>query len=303
MNNEAITKRSMKTQSTVVGVMVMLFFVAGCSKKEERQQVDLVTFPLKGEVVSVDMQKHRVMVAHEEIPNYMMAMTMPFKVKDTTLLLGLEPGDSIQATLAVSRTESWLETITVIGKDETQQSFAVRDAVFKRLFKEGEPFPKVALINKDGKNIQLSDYRGKVLAFTFIYTRCPLPDFCIRMSDQFAQVQTLLKTETDLVGQWQLLTISFDPEFDKPEVLKRYGKNYGADFATWEFATGSMETIRAMANGLDLTLDDDEGGMIAHNLRTVVVDQNGTLVKIIKGNEWTANDVVKEIRLLIKRPA
>lgn len=285
-----------------IGFVLISFTVAGCSKKESGEK-DLVTFPLKGEVVSIDMEKRRVMVAHEEIPNYMMAMTMPFKVKDTTQLLGLEQGDSIRAILNVSRTESWLEEIVVVGKDESRQSINVRGATFRRLLKEGDTLPNIALTNKDGRTITISSFRGKVLAFTFIYTRCPLPDFCIRMSDHFAQVQRELKKETALAGQWRLLTISFDPAHDKPEVLKKYGQNYGADFATWEFATGSESTIRTLADRLDLTIEDDEGGLIAHNLRTVVLDKDGVIVSIIKGNEWTPADVVTKMRSTLKTPA
>ncbi|HWP83470.1 MAG TPA: SCO family protein [Bacteroidota bacterium] len=305
MRDEIMEKLNAELRSQCIR-SVILFCLAtalGCSKKEEKREVDIVTFPLKGEVVSVDMEKRRVMVAHEEIPNYMMAMTMPFKVKDTTLLLGLEVGDSIRATLNVSRTESWLEEIVVIGKDESRQAIEVRGTTFKKLWKEGDALPNVELTNKDGRKIKISDFRGKILAFTFIYTRCPLPDFCIRMSDHFSQVQRELKKDLALAGHWQLLTISFDPAHDKPEVLKKYGENYGADFTTWEFATGSETTIRTLADGLDLTLEDDEGGLIAHNLRTVILDKNGVIVSIIKGNDWTPADVVNKVRSALKLPA
>jgi protein SCO1/2 len=290
----------MRMQVWTVVVFIFLL-ISGCGGKEERKETDRVTFPLKGEVVGIEMEKKRLMVAHEEIPNYMMAMTMPFKVKDTTLLMGLEIGDSIHATLVVSRAESWLENIAVIGKDDRRSTLVVGDMPFKKLFKEGEPFPNFTFTNKDGKQIQLSDYRGKVVAFTLIYTRCPLPDFCILMSDNFAKIQRTLAKDRSIKDRWQLLTISFDPTFDRPEVLMRYGKNYGADFSTWEFAVGSESTIRALADGLDLTLADDEGGLIAHNLRTVLMDAQGRLHKIIKGNDWTPDDIVKEVRALIKQ--
>lgn len=292
-----------RTVQYVLPVLLpMLILFVGCGSRDERKEVDRVTFPLKGEVVGIDMEKGRLMVAHEEIPNYMAAMTMPFKVKDTTLLSGLEVGDSIQATLVVSRTESWLDNIGVIGKDRNQRTVTIGGAAFKQLFKEGEPFPNFVLTNKDGKQLQLSDYRGKAVAFTLIYTRCPLPDFCILMSDNFGKIQRLLKKDQSLANRWQLLTISFDPAHDTPEVLLRYGKNYGADFSTWEFAVGSEATIRALADGLDLTIADDEGGLIAHNLRTVILDPQGRLHKVIKGNDWTAEDVVKELRSLILQP-
>lgn len=275
----------------------LAFMLSSCSKKNE---TDLVTFKLKGEVVSIDKPAKRVTIAHEEIHNYMMAMTMPFKVKDTTLFANLSVGDSVQGTLAVSRTESWLETLFVIGKGEAKEPSA-EDILFHKLFKEGEPLPDFALTNQDGKRIRFSDYKGKVLAFTFIYSRCPLPDFCIRMSDHFARLQKTLSKEKNLDGKWHLLTISFDPAYDTPAVLKKYGKNYGADFSTWEFATDSLSTITKLADGLDLTTQQDEGGLIAHNLRTVLLDRKGNLVKIIKGNEWTPDEVVNDVRKLINQ--
>lgn len=284
-------------------LLTLCFFIllgsvlSGCSKKKE---TDLVTFKLIGEVISIDKPAKRVTIAHEEIPNYMMAMTMPFKVKDTTLLANLAVGDSVQGTLAVSRTESWLETLFVIGKGETKEPSA-EDILFHKLFKEGEPLPDFALTNQDGKHIRFSDYKGKALAFTFIYSRCPLPDFCIRMSNHFARLQKMLSKEKNLDGKWHLLTISFDPAYDTPAVLKKYGKNYGADFSTWDFATDSLSTITKLADGLDLTTQQDEGGLIAHNLRTVLLDQKGNLVKIIKGNEWAPDDVVNDVRKLINQ--
>lgn len=278
-------------------VVCLVFIVSGCSKKKE---TDLVTFKLKGEVISVDKPARRVTISHEEIPNYMMAMTMPFKVKDTTLLSGLQVGDSVQGTLAVSRTESWLETLFVMGRGEVK-TVSAEDLLFHKLFKEEEPMPDFTFTNQDGKRIRFSDYKGKVLAFMFIYSRCPLPDFCIRMSNHFARLQKTLSKEKNLDGKWHLLTISFDPAFDTPAVLKKYGQNYGADFSAWEFATDSLSMITKLADGLDLTAQQDEGGLITHNLRTVLLDRKGNLAKIIKGNEWTPDDVVNDIRKLINQ--
>lgn len=274
----------------------LILTLTSCGKKEE-EKVDLVTFAVRGEVVAIDTAKKSVMVSHEEIPNYMMAMTMPFKVKDVALLDGLQVGDSITGTLAVSRTESWLETISVTSRGEAPDVLTAGEVKFRRLFQIGDPFPDEALTNQDGKRIRFSDFRGKAVAVTFIYTRCPLPDFCILMSNNFAKLQKALKSDNSLNGKWHLVTISFDPTFDTPKVLKQYGQTYGADFTTWDFATDSMETILRLANGLDLTMEDDEG-LIAHNLRTVVLDTKGRLVKIIKGNEWTAAEVVGKMREL-----
>jgi protein SCO1/2 len=125
-----------------------------------------------------------------------------------------------------------------------------------------------------------------MLALSFIFTRCPLPDFCIRMSDNFSRLERELGKQASLAGQWHLLTVSFDPKFDSPKVLKQYGENYGADFTTWDFATAPVETLRQITDGLDLMFTEEDG-LITHNLRTVLIDRKGRIVEIIKGNEWT----------------
>ncbi|MEX0736851.1 MAG: SCO family protein [Bacteroidota bacterium] len=286
-------------RGTILMMVLMLLVTVGCSRREEGKQTELVTFKLRGEVVGLSPEKGRMMIAHEEIPDYMQAMTMPFKIKDSTLFTGIEVGDTVEGTLAVSRTESWIASLAVVGKGETAQ-LSAEDVLFRKLYKEGEPLPDYAFTNHEGKRIRFSDFRGKVLAFTFIYTRCPLPDFCIRMSDHFAKIQKALKSDRSLGGTWHLLTISFDPDFDTPAVLKKYGENYGADFGSWDFATDDIRSITTLADGLNLTMEEDEGGLIAHNLRTAVLDAKGNLAKIFVGNEWTPDDVVQEMRKQVR---
>lgn len=269
-----------------------------CSRNEQKQ-TDLVTFPLKGEIVEIDTTKSRLMVAHEEIPDYMMAMTMPFKIKNPDLFHDLEVGDTITATLAVSRTESWLETITVVGKGEPPDPKLIEGAILARILKTGDRLPDYALQNQDNKTVKFSDFLGKAVAVTFIYSRCPLPDFCILMSNQFVKLQKLLARDQSLNGKWHLITISFDPKFDSPKVMKSYGKSYNADFATWDFLTDPDTTgknIMKLADGLGLSYENDEGGLIAHNLRTVVLDKNGKLAANFTGNEWTVEEVAAAMK-------
>ncbi len=283
---------------TLLFLIVALLTIGGCGKEET--STDLITFQVRGVVVSVNMEKRRVVMDHEEIPNYMKAMTMPFKVKDSTLLAKIQPGDTVEGVLAVSRTESWLESLTVVGSGEEPESpSSAADNIFRRIYKVGSSIPDYSFVNQEGKRVKLSDFRGKALAITFIYSRCPLPDFCIQMSNHFARVQRSLKKEPLLDDKWHLLTISFDPEFDKPAVLKRYGRAYDADFSTWDFVTDNLSTIKELADGLELVMEDDEGGLIAHNLRTAVIDPNGVLVEVYKGNEWTVQELEDAIRTAI----
>ncbi len=281
-------------------VLITFLFVlalVSCSKKDQ-QSTELVTFPLKGEVVAIDTAAMRITIDHEEIPDYMMAMTMPFKIKNRQLFGGVHVGDTVQGVLAVSRTESWLETFTVVGKGEPPSRELVEGTLLAKVFNVGDIMPNDVLQNQEQKPIRLSDFRGKAVAVTFIYTRCPLPDFCIRMSDHFAKLQKILQRDKSLNGKWHLLTISFDPQFDTPKVLKDYGKSYAAEFSTWDFATADMKIVMKFADGLGLTLADDEG-LIAHNLRTVLVDTEGKIVRVINGNEWTPDEVAKEIQGIV----
>lgn len=278
-------------------VFALTLLLLSCSKQEQKP-IDLLTFPLKGEVVAIDTVTHRLTVSHEEIPNYMDAMTMPFKVKNLNLMRSVHIGDSIQAVLAVSRTESWLDTFTVVGKGEPPNPTLTEGTILARMFKEGETLPSVELTNQDGKKIYINNFRGKVLALTFIYTRCPLPDFCIRMTNYFSRVQKMLSTDKSLDGKWHLLSISFDPKVDSPMVLRNYGKSYNADFTSWDFLTADKATISTLTDGFGLSVADDEGGLLQHTLRTAILDRDGKIVKIIKGNEWTPDEVVGEIKKL-----
>ena len=277
----------------------MTILVTGCSKQEGKK-TDLVTLPLKGQVVAIDTTRMRVTISHQEIPNYMMAMTMPFKVKDPALLRVAHVGDSVQGTLVVTHTESWLEALTVLESASPPNTLTAHEVEFRRLFKVGELFPNFSFTNQDGKRVTFNDFRGKVLIFTLIYTRCPLPDFCIRMSDHFSRIQKSINKDPALADKWHLMSITFDPKNDTPAVLKKYGQNYGADFSTWDFVVNDLPTIRRLGDGLDLTFYDDDGGLIAHNLRTVLIDQQGKLAEVIKDNEWKPEDVAKRIRELAR---
>lgn len=275
--------------------------LASCGKNEEKR-TDLVTFPLRGEVVGIDTSRLVVTVAHEEIPNYMNAMVMPFKVKDPALLRGLTIGDSVGATLAVSRTESWLEGLRVLRHGENVEAVPADEVLAKSRYHEGERLPEVTFVNQDGQPVRPGDFEGKVVALTFIYTRCPLPDFCIRMSENFRQLQQALGRDGALAGKWHLVSVSFDPAYDRPSVLKEYGRTYEADFSTWDFLTDpdtSGRMLRRFAEGFGLSYMPEEG-LITHNLRTAIIDRDGKLVEVIMGNEWSVEEVKGRMKQLAK---
>jgi protein SCO1/2 len=280
-------------------LLLFPLLLSSCAKQEQKE-TNLLTFPLKGEVVAIDTISSRITISHEEIQNYMMAMTMPFKVKNRALFGGVSVGDSVICTLVVSRTESWLETIQVSTTAEKPQILAPGDIQLRHLYQPGDTLPNEPLTNQDGRVIRISNFRGQAMALTFIYTRCPLPDFCIRMSNNFARIQRALSKDRSLDGRWHLLSISFDPKYDTPSVLKSYAKTYGADFTSWDFVTGSPTSIARLAGGLDLAFAEDEG-LIQHNLRTALLNKEGKLVRVVNGNEWNVDEITEAIVDLSRR--
>jgi protein SCO1/2 len=274
---------------------LLVLALGSCSRNSS--STDLVTFALRGEVVRIDSAAGRIMVAHEEIPNYMPAMVMPFKVKDRNLLVGLAVGDSIGATLSVSRTESWLEGIRVLRRGEPYVPLPADSLQAARQYAEGAPVPDVSLVDELGSPVRLSDFRGTTVVLTFVYTRCPLPDYCILMSDHFAELQGIIRSR-GLASACRLVSISFDAAHDRPEVLKQYGVKHGADPAIWKFLTDADTAGRSVAkfaDGFGLTFVPAEG-LIDHNLRTAVIGPDGVLRKVFRGNEWKPQDIVPLLR-------
>ena len=175
-------------------------------------------YELTGKIVAVEPEKHQVTVSHEDIKGYMPGMTMPFTVRDQINLKELSPNDKLTATLVVDGTHTWLEDLIVthVSSDGSAPPAAM-------LASEGDEVPNFTLRNQDNREIHIRDYRGKALLLTFIYTRCPVPDYCTLMSNNFAQIDRALGQDPELYEKTHLLSISIDPGYDTPEVLKSYG--------------------------------------------------------------------------------
>ena len=257
------------------------------------------TFEVRGQIRSLDASNKTVRITHEEIPDYMPAMTMPFPVKDVALLNGLAVGDSVQFQLAVTDDDSWIARIEKIqadapGKSVTadQTTVSLQDREAERV-QVGESVPDFKLTDQNGHVVHLSDFRGKAVVLTFIYTRCPLPNFCPLMSKNFAQLEERLSKE--FTNRYQLLSISMDSEFDTPEVLKEYAARYHASAKDWNFATGDAEQIKFVAGLMGLYYVK-ENGIISHDLRTALIGPDGRLVHLWKSNVWTPYEVQRMVR-------
>lgn len=276
---------------------------SGCDKPSARPENQTATtntiervFDTRGVVRSVPESGQTIVVRHEEIPNYMPKMTMELNVRDPNELAGLERDDEITFQLVATTDTHWIQQIKRVGKAAPTETTPAPDFTLTKELKAGDAIPDYELLAEDGRTVRFSEFRGKAVAFTFIFSRCPLPDFCPRMGNNLAAARELILTNTAAPTNWQFLSISFDPEFDSPEVLRSYAKFYRHNNPDrWLFAAASQSVLRTLAPELDLMLAK-EGGSISHNLRTVVLDPLGRIHQQFDGNLWTPEELAEAIR-------
>ncbi len=284
-------KGTKSTKWFVTLLLLCLCFSSSCKRSGSEKRYDL-----KGKVLVVEPDKHLVTVSHEDIKGYMPAMTMPFTVPSESDLKILAPDDQITATLVVDGSQAWLEDL-IITRQSTNPSSAMPGVV---MAKEGDEVPNFTLRNQDNREIRMKNYRGKTLLLTFIYTRCPVPDYCTLMSNNFAQIERALGQDPRMYEKTHLLSVSIDPAYDTPEVLRSYGaahtERYEKEtFAHWEFAGGTSAQVKEIAQYFGLTYFPDKDQII-HGLRTVIVKPDGRVGKIYTGNDWKPEEVVEEMK-------
>jgi len=284
----------------------LAFAVASCGGDGQKaapgkpvSQTTTQMFSVKGVVKELKGDGKTAVIQHEEIPNYMPAMTMPLEVKDTNELAGLRAGDEISFRMLVTETDAWIDQIAKVGSSLAAEP-PPRET-FRRVrevnpLEIGDVMPDYPFTNELGQAIHLGQFKGQALGLTFIYTRCPLPNFCPRMSSHFADACKQLSTVPDAPKNWRLLSISFDPQFDSPDMLRNYARRYPRDTNRWNFATGALIDIDAITEQFGLMFPREGSGItFNHNLRTVVVDAQGKVQKVFIGNEWTVDEFVAEM--------
>lgn len=286
-------------------LVVLVVLVPGCGPKE---------YEVTGVIKEVRPAGPDVVVRHDPIPGYMEAMTMPFPVRDASLLMPLQPGDSVRFRLSVTRAESWSDRFVVTAKATNAMTDAVAAATpgkpgkpdvlndpagvsfYKDVpeLKVGDPLPTYALTNQDGRRFTTDDLRGRVLVLNFIFTRCPLPDFCPRESMNMASA--IRRLRRDGPTNFHVVSVTFDPEHDTPAVLGAYGRRYDHNPADWTFATGSFDSIQPLGShfGLYFSRAVTPDNM-NHNLRTVVIRPDGKVADIIMGNRWTPAQLAESV--------
>ena len=278
-------------------LLCLAFLVCGCGKNGVAPNETARHYEVRGLVRGL-LPDHRMLeVEHEDIPGFMPSMTMPFLVRDGKEIAGIGIGDALAFRLNVTERDSWIDQLRKIepsGLKLPRPTATPQIAAAARL-REGDSMPAFQLVDQNGQRIELTTFLGHPFVMTFIFTRCPIPNFCPRMTHDFAELQKAIKgSSAGPLASTQLLSVSFDPEHDTPAVLTDYARGENADPAVWKFATGDAAEIAHLTKGFSI-LVQPEGGSISHSLATALVDQNGRITKIWRGNGWTPQEVIQEI--------
>lgn len=269
------------------------------------------SYKIVGVVRKVDQKAGEAVIKHESIPGYMPAMTMPFRVPDKESLAELRPGDEVEGTLQIEGEHSELTGLVVTRPAPAEplrldlSGGALRFKTAQRVLEPGEMVPDFTMTTQDGKTLRLADLRGKVVVLTFIYTRCPLPDFCPLMDKKMAELASKLAAVPARAEQVRLLSLSFDPEHDTPEVLAKHARMQGAQPPLWTFAVAGHDELAKVAPALGLTYGPTENEIV-HNLSTSIIDREGRLVRLetgAAGKAWSPTDFFKAVNGLLPKRA
>jgi protein SCO1/2 len=283
--------------------------VAGCRENAAKPSSDgqlaaiagdAATYQLKGIVVASDAAKGEVTIDSEAIHGFMGAMIMPYKLAQPGIATELHPGDHITARLRVSESASLLDQLVVTAQAKPDY----KPSKFYNVPSPGQGVPDFKFTNQNAKTITFDQFRGKVLLVTFIYTRCPLPDYCIRMSRNFATIEHELAADPQLYNKTHLLSVSFDPAYDTPKVLRRYGSAYigdhaGETFSHWDFAAPSPSQLDAVEQFFDVGVSPGSENTLTHSLSTIVVAPSGKIFRWYPSNDWSPSSVVADIKQAI----
>lgn len=263
-----------------------------CSKKPTEKRVAMT-----GKVLSLDDGNQSASIDANATPGFMDAMAMEYKVKNPAEFKQLRVGDTVSADVVMSGQDYWLENVRVTGHSAAP---AHSDSSDFHMPTVGEEVPDFHFTNQDSKRIDLNQYRGKIVLMTFIYTRCPFPDFCPRVSHNFADIYHQLGKDPALAGKVHLLSISFDTKNDTPHVLRDYGFSVSGEkkpalFKQWEFAVPKDKDLPEIAHYFAVTYKA-EGATITHSLSTAVIGPDGKIVTWYHGVDWTPDTIMKDLR-------
>jgi len=289
--------------------MIALFLavtMAGCAKQKTAAPAITKIFKIRGKIVSTDASAGKVTLDHEAVPGFMDAMIMPYKLADPSILSELHQGDTITADVLVDQISAdpeggfrnaRLDHIVVVAQAKPDYKPAVQYHVPAA----GDQVPDFTLLNENGKTIHMAQFKGRVVLMTFIYTRCTLADFCPRMSRNFEEIDKALAADPGLYAKTHLLSVSFDPEYDTPAVLKSYGGAYTGQytkekFTHWDFAAPPVKELEAMTQFFDVGVMPGENKSLTHSLSTVLIGKDGKVVAWYPTNDWQPADMVAAVK-------
>lgn len=278
---------------------IALAALAGCARKDPVR-----TYQLSGQILVVRPETREVLIRHGDIVGFMPGMTMPFKVRDAKLLEGRAAGDLVDATLSVTPESAWISALMATGRAPlpADAPASIPAAAGVSVLAPGDRVPSTVLHTAAGGTLTLTEAHGRATALTFIYTRCPLPDFCPLMDRRFAEVQRRAATDSALAGRVSLVSVSFDPAVDTPARLGSHAAALGASPAVWQFATiDEPAQVDRFAAQFGVNVIREKDGTITHNLRTFVIDPSGSVASIRDGNEWTADELLADLRRALGR--
>ncbi len=288
-------------QFTFAGVLVCAALVStGCRQPASPANAGPVRhYPITGKVVGNNAETGEVELDAAAIPGFMDAMTMPYKLKDPSVLKKINRGDRLTGTLDVDGNGTVLDNVTV-----TDRSQETREPTPQSLLKPlvpGEAVPDFALTDQSKQTVHLSDFHGKLLLVTFVYTHCPLSDYCPRMSRNFAEIDKALAVTPLFYAKTHLLSISFDPVRDTPAVLRSYGGAYtgrytNETFDHWTFAAPKEKDLAPLLGFFDVGSVPAPGGTLTHTLSTVEIGPDGKILKWFTGNDWTPQMVLADVQ-------
>jgi protein SCO1/2 len=287
---------SRQARHLCIPLWAVLTLVGGCTAEPAR------TYALRGQIIALNLSPNRpdgrreVTVKHDDIPGFMPAMTMGYSVKEPALLDGIAPGDLFTATLVLEGSDLFLTNLKKTGRaDLPADAHSVR---ILDVMNPGDEVPDDPLQDQAGTMRRLSDWRGRALAVTFVYTRCPLPDFCPLVDGRFGELQRAMAADVRLRERVHLVSVSFDPARDTPAVIRAHAHARGADPQTWSYLTGTPAAIDHFTSrfGVSVMPARDEAQTMTHNLRTAVIDPRGRLRAIHSGNDWTVDGLLAELR-------
>jgi protein SCO1/2 len=291
----------------LASILFTIVALAGCHSRPQAgpqtpASPSFKVYKLRGKVVSSNAATGEVTLDHGAIPGFMDAMTMPYKLKDPSILSELHPGDVITADVLAPldpNADVLLDHIVVVAQAKPDY----RPTVFYHVPAPGDAVPDFKLRNQDGRAIHLDQFRGKALLVTFIYTRCPLPNFCPLVTHNFAVINNRLASDPALYSKTHLVCVSFDPEHDTPARLRAYGATYiGSDsknaFVHWDFAVPTQPELLEMAKYFDVGVTHGADDSITHTLSTTLIDMHGKVAQFYPGNEWTPEQVLADVKQL-----